>query len=96
MQEELAELQAELHAFDDEDGQNLESKKAARNWKEFKKKGEAQPRRLELIREIRTLMKEYSEMKEFMNYRFESFTDYSNRGSIIDREQVCCHTASRR
>lgn len=61
MQEELAELQAELHVFDDEDGQNLESKKAARNWKEFKKKGEAQPRRLELIRDIRILMKEYRE-----------------------------------
>lgn len=73
MQEELAELQAELHAFDDEDGQNLESKKAARNWKEFKKKGEAQPRRSELIKDIRILMKEYRETKNLAYLLTQAF-----------------------
>ncbi|KAJ2994267.1 hypothetical protein NUW58_g1596 [Xylaria curta] len=58
MQEELAELQAELEVFDVEDSQDTESKKAGRNLNEFKKKS---PRRVELLREIRDKMKEYRE-----------------------------------
>ncbi|KAI3325131.1 hypothetical protein HD806DRAFT_492101 [Xylariaceae sp. AK1471] len=58
MQEEIAELQAELEAFDAEDSRDAESKKAGRNWKEFKKKS---PRRIELVKEIRAQMKEYRE-----------------------------------
>ncbi|KAH6651846.1 hypothetical protein BKA67DRAFT_693088 [Truncatella angustata] len=61
MQEELAELQAELDAYDTSDGSDPVSKKAARNWKEFKRKGDVQPRRLELVKDIRVLMKEYRE-----------------------------------
>ncbi|KAI8944993.1 hypothetical protein F4801DRAFT_569960 [Xylaria longipes] len=58
MQEELAELQAELEAFDAEDSQDIESKKAGRNLKEFKKRS---PRRIQLVQEIREQMKEYRE-----------------------------------
>lgn len=62
MQEELGELQAELAAIDVEDGLDRDSKKAARSWKEFKKRGESQPRRMELIKEIRSLTREYREI----------------------------------
>ena len=61
MQEELAELQTELGDIDIQDGFDRDSKKAARNWKEFKKRAESQPRRMELVKEIRALIREYSE-----------------------------------
>lgn len=62
MQGELAELQSELEAIDVEDSVNGEAKMASRNWKEFKKKAASQPRRMELIKEIRDLMKEYRKL----------------------------------
>lgn len=62
MQEELAELQAELGIIDIEDGIDRDSKKAARNWKEFKRRGNSQPRRMELVKEIRALIREYREI----------------------------------
>lgn len=62
MQAELAELQQELDMFDAEDSHDIESKKAARSWREFKKKGETQTIRMELVKEIRKLMKQYREL----------------------------------
>lgn len=70
MQAELAELREELDKFDAEDGQDIESKKAARSWGELKKRSEVQPRRMELIKEIRALMNQYrGSPYSLQNYR---------------------------
>ncbi|KAK7937261.1 uncharacterized protein PG986_014129, partial [Apiospora aurea] len=59
MQSELHELQTELDMLDAQDSRSSESKDAARDWVVFKKRGESEPRRMQLVQEIRSLMSDY-------------------------------------
>ncbi|KAK7909016.1 hypothetical protein PG985_014894 [Apiospora marii] len=59
MQSELHELQTELDGIDRQDASSNESKNATQDWVEFKKSCVAQPRRMQLVLEIRSLMSEY-------------------------------------
>ncbi|RYC54572.1 hypothetical protein CHU98_g11641 [Xylaria longipes] len=81
MQEELAELQAELEAFDAEDSQDIESKKAGRNLKEFKKRS---PRRIQLVQEIREQMKEYREDRQQSSISSIRLTYYSGEALLAE------------
>lgn len=60
MQSELNELQTELDMMDMRDIRSSESKEAPHDWVEFKRCGESEPRRMQLVHEIRSLMSEYS------------------------------------
>ncbi|KAK8107055.1 uncharacterized protein PG998_009068 [Apiospora kogelbergensis] len=59
MQSELNELQTELDMMDMRDIRSSESKEAPHDWVEFKRCGESEPRRMQLVHEIRSLMSEY-------------------------------------
>ena len=67
LQSELADLQAQQDAFDEEDrNAGIEAKGIASNWEAFRKKAAeadngGQKERMELIKEIRGKMKEYRE-----------------------------------
>ncbi|KAK7960392.1 hypothetical protein PG988_011606 [Apiospora saccharicola] len=61
MQSELHELQTELDSIDRQDAGSNESKNATQDWAEFKKRGESEPRRMQLVLEIRSLMREYQQ-----------------------------------
>ncbi|KAK8109230.1 hypothetical protein PG984_015031 [Apiospora sp. TS-2023a] len=59
MQSELYELQTELDSIDRQDASSNESRNATQDWVDFKKRGESEPRRMQLVLEIRSLMSEY-------------------------------------
>ncbi|RYP11197.1 hypothetical protein DL765_007850 [Monosporascus sp. GIB2] len=61
LQSELAELQATLDAFDEEDRGTSNTLQSLRNWKDFKSRADAEPERMELVQQIRTTLKEYRE-----------------------------------
>ena len=72
MQSELAELKAEQEALDNEDWRGeLEDKIRARDWKVLQESAESgnvkDVRRIELINEIRTKLKEYRKSLERMS-----------------------------
>jgi tRNA 2-selenouridine synthase SelU len=69
MQGEIAELQSEPEAFDAEHSRDIESKKARRNLKEFKKRS---LRGVKLIKEIRAQMKEHSKTLLFSSIHVTS------------------------
>jgi hypothetical protein len=64
LQSELADLEARQDAYDKEDVKgSMADKQCARNWNDFKKRSETDERqkaRMELVKEIRQTMKEYS------------------------------------
>jgi hypothetical protein len=65
LQSELAELQWKQDGFDKEDRNgDMNSLQAARNWSHFKKRADADPSRLELVKEIRATLKEYSKKED--------------------------------
>lgn len=61
LESELAELQTKLDAYDEQDRVDADSLQCARNWESFKRRAESQPERMQLIKQIRNTMKEYSE-----------------------------------
>ena len=77
LQSELADLQAQQDAFDEEDrNAGIEVKGIASNWEAFRKKAaevdnEGQKERMELIQEIRGKMKEYREECNIMSLTSE-------------------------
>lgn len=59
LQGELADLQAQLDAFDEEDTSALETLQSLRNWEDYKARQKSEPERMELVRKIRSTLKEY-------------------------------------
>lgn len=57
LQSELAELQDQLDQYDEED----RGQPCARNWEHFKERGHIQTGRIQLVKQIREIMLEYSE-----------------------------------
>jgi hypothetical protein len=60
LQSELAELEAQLDAFDDIDRGSMEHKQSLRNWKDYKSINTQNSDRMELMEKIRSTLKEYS------------------------------------
>ncbi|KAM7204001.1 hypothetical protein V8F33_001972 [Rhypophila sp. PSN 637] len=61
IQAELAELQAQLDIFDNDDKISMESLQSLRNWSDYKKRQAEDPARMELMIKIKEAMKEYRE-----------------------------------
>lgn len=59
LQGELAELQAQLDAFDEEDVEDINTLQSLRNWEDYKARQKDEPRRMDLIKRIRSTLKEY-------------------------------------
>ncbi|KAJ3544900.1 hypothetical protein NM208_g2782 [Fusarium decemcellulare] len=65
LQSELAELQAKLDEYDEEDKKSREGLQALRNWEEYKSKNDHNSDRIRLVEKIRGTMKEYREAMMF-------------------------------
>ncbi|TPX08264.1 uncharacterized protein E0L32_001840 [Thyridium curvatum] len=61
LQSELAELQSRLDRYDEEDKLTAETMQSLRNWQDYKARAADQPERMELMSEIKSVMKEYRE-----------------------------------
>ncbi|CEI70553.1 hypothetical protein FVEN_g952 [Fusarium venenatum] len=65
LQSELAELEAKLDAFDDEDRATAESLQSLRNWKSYKDRNEKDSERRRLVRQMQVTLKDYREALVF-------------------------------
>ena len=67
LESELAELECRLDALDEQDKRDPDSREeslqCARSWQKFKQRCQREPERMELIRDIRSTMREYSKIK---------------------------------
>ncbi|KAK3334205.1 hypothetical protein B0T19DRAFT_420296 [Cercophora scortea] len=63
LQSEIAELQAQLDAFDtqDSDISNQETMQSLRNWNDYKARASTNPSRMNLVRQIRETLRDYRE-----------------------------------
>jgi hypothetical protein len=60
LQSELAELQSRLDTFDRDDQRTRETLQSLRNWKDYKSRNGIDSDRINLLKQIRTTMREYS------------------------------------
>ncbi|CAG7561059.1 unnamed protein product [Fusarium equiseti] len=60
LQSELAELEAKLDSFDEEDRTSRESLQALRNWKDYKARNEEDSERRKVLQQIHNTLKEYT------------------------------------
>ncbi|RFN47840.1 hypothetical protein FIE12Z_7915 [Fusarium flagelliforme] len=61
LQSELAELEAKLDSFDEEDRTSRESLQTLRNWKDYKARNEEDSERRKVLQQIHNTLKEYRE-----------------------------------
>lgn len=62
LQSELAELEAKLDAFDEEDRATAESLQSLRNWNNYKARNNESSERRNLLRQIQAKLKDYSKV----------------------------------
>ena len=60
MQSELAELEAQLDVYDEEDQRSRATMQSLRNWGDYKARAKEEPERMELMKRIKITMREYS------------------------------------
>lgn len=65
LQAELASLQEQLDAFDDEDTRDLDTLQSLRNWDDYKARRKNDQQRMELVSKIRGTLREYREAMIF-------------------------------